>query len=212
MIIAAGTPPKTRMVVKESKAADLIIAADAGMSVLRRRKIIPNVVIGDLDSAKDSDLGFFIKEGVEVIRLKKEKDETDAVAALDLAIGRGATSIVILGAFGDRLDHTLANFMLLTRAYKKGVRAYLKGGGALVYICEGRSEITGKKGDTVSILPVGEYALVESSAGLHYPLQNLELKNDFPVGISNVLISDGASINVTRNQVFVIVTGTKRMP
>ena len=211
LIIAAGTPPKTRMVVNESKTADLIIAADAGMTVLRRRKIKPDVVVGDLDSAKDSDLGFFIKEGVEVIRLKKEKDETDAVAALDLAIERGADEIVILGAVGLRLDHTLANIMLLKRAYRKGIQAYLKSSSTQVYICDKQSEIIGKKGDTVSILPVGESALVESSVGLYYPLNNLELKSDFPVGISNVLTADRASINVVSNQVLVIVTDAKQI-
>ncbi len=52
--------------------------------------------------------------GVEVIVHPPEKDESDTELALSEALARGATSIVVIGAFGgQRLEHTIANLLLL---------------------------------------------------------------------------------------------------
>jgi len=69
---------------------DYIIAVDGGANELRRRGIIPNVIIGDMDSISQSTLNYFKDKGVKVVTYPHEKDETDLELALVYAFENGA--------------------------------------------------------------------------------------------------------------------------
>src|SRR5262245_48629441 len=89
--------------------AELVIAADAGALALERWDIAPRLVVGDLDSLgldHAADLG---KRGSTVIPFPAEKAQSDLELAMRYALESGADDIVILGAFGRRLDHAMAN-------------------------------------------------------------------------------------------------------
>jgi len=204
LILSGGEKPGTRLLLKEKKAAGTIIAADTDLGVLKRLKVTPDTIIGDLDSVKDKYVGYFLKLGVEVIRLEVRKNETDTEAALDLAMKRGAEEIVILGGTGKRLDHTLGNIMLLKRAYDSGVKAYLKDRHTLIQVGTGKIEICGKNGEVVSLLPIGDGAVVGGVKGLFYPLDNLTLTNSHTRGVSNKMTGQKAVIDVAHGMVIVI--------
>src|SRR3954470_12794406 len=94
------------------RAADLLIAADGGALPLLRAGIVPQVVIGDMDSISTAGLAELEAHGVTPQRFPREKDETDLELALLHTATAGATKIDILGALGGRWDHTLANVAL----------------------------------------------------------------------------------------------------
>ena len=96
-------------------AADLRIAADGGYAALRALGLRPEVLVGDFDSLSGEALAAAAAEGVEIVRLPVRKDETDAEAAVALALARGCAAIDLMGAFGGALDHELGNVAVLRR-------------------------------------------------------------------------------------------------
>ncbi|MGG6498569.1 UNVERIFIED_CONTAM: thiamine pyrophosphokinase, partial [Bacteroidetes bacterium 56_B9] len=77
--------------------------------------MLPDTAVGDFDSLSQGGKDFLEskKNEMEIVRLKPEKDDSDTQSAMNLAIGRGAKDIAILGVTGRRVDHLIANFGLL---------------------------------------------------------------------------------------------------
>ncbi|MCL5046484.1 MAG: thiamine diphosphokinase [Actinobacteria bacterium] len=94
---------------------DWIICADGGAGHALKMGLSPDVLIGDFDSLDGDIVEEISRAGAEVLRVPTEKDQTDTQLALDLALSRGAREILVLGAIGDRLDHTMANILLLPK-------------------------------------------------------------------------------------------------
>ncbi len=188
--------------------ADLLIAADGGSLTLERWSITPHVLVGDLDSLGEEVAARLAARGVEVIRHSKEKDESDTELALRLAVARGATDITLLGAFGSRLDHTLANLMLLAdpafrrvalRAVRGTTRARALHGG-------GSAAIDRPAGALVTLLPVAGDATGVRTSGLAYPLGGEPLAFGRSRGLSNVVASSPASVSLASGVLLIIET------
>jgi len=147
-----------------------------------------------MDSVDPGVLARF-EDRVPLRRLNCIKDDTDGVDALDVAIDRGADRITILGALGGRLDHALANLMLLVRAARKGASARIMDGGVRIIRVDGAYTLEGAKGHTVSLLPLGAAHGV-TLEGFFYPLEDHTLTCEHPLGVSNVVTADTASVSV----------------
>lgn len=102
--------PLTRQ-LPELKDVDLA-AVDGGLDILRSMNITPIWAIGDFDSGKDP-----VITGYPVYRHPVCKDETDTELALMKAEELGYKKVIVYGALGGRLDHTLANLRLITWRY-----------------------------------------------------------------------------------------------
>ena len=177
----------------------LVIAADGGYETCRSLGISPDLVIGDFDS-----LGFAPQEG-NVVKLPVKKDVTDLDAAAGLALERGCTEIRIYGGMGGRPDHTMANYALLARLSKQGVRAYLYGEGyAVAAVTDGSLTLTGKRGETVSVFAWSESAEGVTLRGLQYPLEDAVLTNTFALGVSNSFAAETAEVSVKRGTLLVM--------
>src|SRR5450631_4011929 len=92
---------------------ELVIAADAGALLAGPLGLTLDLVVGDGDSLGEPALDELGRAGVAIERSPAEKDPSDTELALIAASVRGATDVVILGAFGGRLDHELANIWIL---------------------------------------------------------------------------------------------------
>jgi len=194
LIVLGGDAPGAQLLKRCASASDLVIAADRGLEAFASAGIVPDLLIGDLDSVS----GDVLKEYTDLLPIRKlqcEKDDTDGVDALDVAVQRGADDVLILGALGGRLDHALANLMLLVRAHQHGVRAQILDEQVRIFRVDAEAELIGAQGDTVSLLPLGEAHGVTVS-GLHYPLEDGMLRSDHPLGISNVVAHDRAYVSV----------------
>ena len=82
----------------------LVIAADGGADRLLKHNIMPDYIIGDLDSISDKNA----TKLEEWIVSNKNIQKTDLEKAVDYAIEKGSTDIQIVGWSGGRIDHTLA--------------------------------------------------------------------------------------------------------
>ena len=105
--IFAGSP-EAKCSGVEFDSSRYVICADGGYILAKKMGIEPDVIIGDFDTYKSR-----LPENCEIIRHPEEKDDTDTMLAVKLALNRGFKHIVICGAIGGRLDHTMANIQSL---------------------------------------------------------------------------------------------------
>jgi thiamine pyrophosphokinase len=203
LIVTGGDAPTEELLRYYLKSSNYIIGVDGAADHFYRLGIYPDLLIGDFDTADPACVREIEKDGVKVIRLKAEKNETDTEAAVDYAISSGAEEIIILGALGSRLDHTIANIMMLVRADMSGVKARIIDKISELYVSNKKISINGSTGDTLSILPLTSEITVDAS-GLQYPLDSLKLCWGSSRGISNVIISDTAEITISGGYALII--------
>lgn len=201
LIVLGGDAPDKALLESCVRQSDLTIAADRGLEAFADTGLKPDILLGDMDSVREDVLSR-MQADTEIDRLPCIKDDTDGVHALDVAIARGAQRITMLGALGGRMDHALANLMLLLRASRKGVYAQILSETVHIERVDGIMQLCGAKGDTVSLLPLGEAKGV-TLKGFFYPLEEHDLDSTYPLGISNVVTQDEASIEVLSGDLLV---------
>ena len=189
-IFAAGT----FFGLRETPAAgDLVIAADAGYLVCRKLGICPDLVLGDFDSMPVPEY-----DG-SVVRLPVEKDDTDTMAAVRTALENGCKEIFIYGGTGGkRLDHTLANLQTLLFLRRKGARGYLYDDDFIWTAIENESLTIRRSVEwgLFSAFCLGDRAEGIDEAGFQYTLENGTLTPDFPMGVSNHIVAEEATVSV----------------
>ncbi len=175
---------------------DLIIAVDGGAVVAQRLGLVPQVVVGDMDSVSEGLLSQLKASGCQLVGHPARKDETDTELAVRYALQQGAREILLLGVTGDRLDHTLANVFLLDMAGQAGVRARIVSGDTEIWLLRGGAEleIDGEPGDIVTLLPVGQDAVGVRSVGLEWALHDDTLRFGPARGVSNVMTAPQAQV------------------
>lgn len=191
VIICAGNPPSRELFESCSPCA-LVIAADGGINC----GIVPDILIGDFDSTTPGALAEF---SGEVIRLPREKDDTDLLAACKYAVSQNAVEVTILGALGGRVDHELGNIMALSWLEERRVSAEILSENCRVRVIGEKCLV---KKCTFSVIPFGGEATVDIT-GAKYSVANLKLKTSYPIGISN-MTTDVARIVVKQGKVIVI--------
>ncbi len=177
-----------------------IICADAGYLHAKKLGIIPNCIIGDFDTF-DGDF----PRSIEVIRYKAEKDDTDTMLAVKFALEKGYDNICIYGALGGRFDHSMANVQTLQYIYTHG------GNGKIVsdndYIMlqgTGTKTYTRREGYYFSLLSISDKSDGITTDGLKYNLENTTLTSDFPLGVSNQILQEFATITIRNGLLLVI--------
>jgi thiamine pyrophosphokinase len=189
--------------------ADLLIAADGGAASLERLGRRPDRIVGDLDSADPAIVRRMEAAGVEVERHSPDKEASDTEIAVEVARAAGATEIVLLAALGgDRLDHGLANLLLLVDGDLSAVDLRLVSGPSLVRALRGGGSmlLRGEPGHLVTLLPIGEDAVGVTTDGLRWPLAGATLRLGRSRGLSNVVEHVPASVSLERGTLFVIET------
>lgn len=178
-----------------------IICADGGYDHAAKLGIVPDIIIGDMDSVENKLPG-----GVNQIKLNREKDDTDTEACINYLIEKGCREIVLLCALGGRKDHELANIMLTVYALKKGVKLIIASNDTEVSAISDFAEMWGNIGDWLSLIPVLGDAERVTLSGLKYSVQNACIKAGKTVGISNEFIGEKATISVEKGVVVAIKT------
>lgn len=197
VVIIANGPilksPFNRHLVGEE---DLVICVDGGAKNALALGLKPQVVVGDMDSMEMSLRKQLYEAGCRFVKYPSRKDETDSELAIRYALSQGVTELIILGALGGRIDHTLANVMLLALPELEDVEVRLVEGDQEVLLIRDEAVIEGQLGDTVSLLPLSGDVVGIYTEGLEYPLRNGTLKFGAARGVSNVLTAPQANVRV----------------
>ena len=164
---------------------DFIICADGGLRHAKSLGVTPDIAVGDFDSYAKS-------EEIESIVYPSHKDLTDGEIALDYAIEKGYTDILLLAMTGTRLDHTFTNIFQLA---KKGNISLIDDNNE-VYFIRDTLTFNGRKGKTISIVPVFSDLVGVSATGVYYPLDNDTLLFGEGRGNSNIITDDLCTVSV----------------
>jgi len=196
VLLFTGGEPVDPGIERLLPAADFVIAADSGLSaaVALGRRV--DLVIGDLDSAEPATVVAAEAAGAVVERHPVAKAETDLELGLGAALQRGATHVVVVGGYGGRLDHFLANALLLASPRFASMRIEAYVGEARITIVRDHAELRGAVDDLVSLLAVGGPATGVRTEGLAYPLHGEQLDAGSTRGVSNVFAAPCAAVSL----------------
>ncbi|NLX65009.1 MAG: thiamine diphosphokinase [Clostridiaceae bacterium] len=207
LIVGSGSLSDESLVKKYHQWADLVIAADGGQMHLKKYGFKSDILLGDCDSIDHTELAEIkARNDSELVTFPKEKDYTDLELAINAAIERGATSIVLLGATGTRLDHTTANIHLLYKFIEHNIEGYIEDGYNRIYLVNKSLTIKKQDGYKVSILPLPPYAGGVTTKGLAYPLTDAKLSFGTGLGISNEFCDETAVITLKEGLILVFVS------
>ncbi len=181
---------------------DIIIAADGGYDHLKRINIIPDLLIGDLDSLAD---GVVLPENVEVLRYNSDKDDTDIFLAAKHAVSLGFRTIVFFGCLGGRFDHSLANVQMLAWLTREGVKAFLCSQTQIITALKDLAlNFSERNKGYISVFAYTAEATGVNLNGFKYCLENASLSALVPVGVSNEFIGKTGKISV-ENGILILV-------
>jgi thiamine pyrophosphokinase len=204
LIFANGTLPDLDAARRLLRPDDFLLAADGGTRHILDLGRTPSIVIGDLDSLTPAERAALEAAGTRILQHPRDKDETDLELALDYAIENGFREIVIVAALGARLDQTLGNLSLLTNLQRSTFNLKLDDGVESAQFCRARSEVRGRRGDLVSLIPWGGEVTGVRTEGLRWPLSNETLVPHKTRGISNEMTGDVALIQIASGLLLVI--------
>ena len=184
---------------------DYIVCADGGANHSYNMGIIPDYIIGDLDSIYSEIIEFYKLKDVKFEKFPSKKDETDTEICVYLASKLNAKKIDFIGALGGRLDHMIANINLLYYVRNKGIYTKIISEYEDIHIAINEEiTINGNIGDTISVIPLNGDAKGVTLENLEYPLNNYDMKFYLPLGISNVMLDEKCSVKVEQGSLIII--------
>ena len=176
-----------------------IIACDKGYYYINMAGYSPDLVVGDFDSADGDLYEQLMRDGKEVIKLNPIKDDTDIEAALQYAFESTKGDIIIIGAIGGRLDHTLGNVALLGMGLNHNRKIYLVDGLNRLQMIKAPEKITIKKasqhGKYISVFPYMGPVSGLTMEGFKYPLSDATLEGFNTLTVSNEIVDETATIS-----------------
>lgn len=180
-----------------------VICADGGYETALKLGLVPDLVVGDFDSAQKRP-----PASLRTLVLPVEKDVTDTMFAALKGLAKGLRDFVLLGCLGGpRFDHSLASIETLLYLRDHGAWGFLADERTKVFLLrEEKLRITKLKGATVSVFPYGCPTCTVSYTGLQYPLTRGSLTvGGLLMGVSNSIVSDDAEIKVHSGTALVAV-------
>lgn len=177
---------------------DFVIAVDAGFAHLEAIGVAPDMAVGDFDS-----LGY-VPKARRVSRHPVKKDKSDMELAMEKAVAWDHDELVIYGALGARLDHTLANLQLFARFSERDVYVTAVGDTYAVRLLTGPDvfELPVTQG-TVSVFSANDTARGVIERGMAYSLDDEPLSNRTSRGLSNELTGEEATVAVEQGTLYV---------
>jgi thiamine pyrophosphokinase len=188
------------------RVGDFIIAADGGSQYVQKMGMLPDVLIGDLDSTSPEIIELVTKAGKKIHQYPTAKDATDLEIAIQYAIALQPQKIIIVGGLGGRVDHLLANVMLLQRYRNENLVISMDDGTVEMQLVMGKLVINGAAGDIVSLIPLSDQVVGIVTENLGFPLRSETIVMGESRGISNVMLTDIAKVSIISGALLCIHT------
>ncbi len=183
---------------------DCFVFCDRGLRHLDRLSVKASLAVGDFDS-------FPPPSGVESIVFPPEKDDTDALIGIKEALRRGYRNYLIVGAFGGRIDHSLANVYLLDYLYSRGCSALISDGNTELSVVGGEWTKVSAGCIYFSLLALFGKAEGVYIRGAEYNLENAVIVPQEQYGISNEVTSSEAFVRVEKGRLLLVRTESEAL-
>jgi thiamine pyrophosphokinase len=209
LIIANGDLPPADVVRdaarRTRRASGIIVCADGGARHAVRLRIRPDAVVGDLDSVPRSVRTAFPR--TPLLR-NPDQESTDLEKAIRHCLAAKCGSVVVVGAVGDRIDHSSGALGCLRKYGRTIPMLLLDRAGELRLL--GRSEsIAVTPGETFSLIPIGRCAGIVVK-GARYPLSGESLELGVREGISNR--ATGRTLRISHSTGALLLYRLRRSP
>lgn len=189
-------------ITEHPKTGDLCIAADAGYRNAQQLGERVDLLIGDFDSLGQPPQA----DGhMEIHQVPAEKDLTDTQIAVEMAIGRGAEEIILIGGLSGRLDHTLSTMCLLEDLQTRGLHGYVTDGQNRVHFLHASSFLIARSAyKYLSLVAADDVVKGVCIEGVKYPLKNQTLKRRLQFAVSNEITGNVALISCRKGGLYII--------
>ena len=199
--IYTGGTVRTESITEHPKADDLSIAADSGYHTAVALGERVDLLLGDFDSIGDVPRD----SGIEIQQVPAEKDYTDTQLAVEIAIDRGATDIIIIGGLSGRLDHTLSTLAILEELHARKVYGIVTDGQSRARYMKSSSTLIARSPyKYLSIIAADEVVKGVDIEGCKYPLKKATLRRCHQFAVSNEITGNVAFIAVKKGGVYII--------
>jgi thiamine pyrophosphokinase len=201
IILANGKPPKKSVInFFQKKDYSTLFCADGGANSAKKLGLIPQFIIGDLDSVLPETLDYF-KEKSAIIKLERQND-TDVEKCLKTAVNMRFTEAVLTGVTGDRLDHTFCNLGIALKFFNEIIIKIIAENSLLIPY-KGDVELNTIPGEIVSLYGFDLKTKITSD-GLKYKLKDSTLPFGQKESTSNVSLGDKINLKIKNGIIFVI--------
>jgi thiamine pyrophosphokinase len=204
-IFLNGPPDSVGLLRRVAGRADLVIAADGGARYALETGVVPDLVVGDMDSLGEELAREVQRRGAFLERHPVRKDKMDGQLAVLAARERGATVADLLCAVGGRPAALFAVPHILLAAERIGLRSTVVADRGQMFVVEaGYRMVEGVQEDSISIFPLSGPAAGVTLEGMEYPLENASLEPGDTLGFHNELIGTEARVSVGEGAILVI--------
>jgi thiamine pyrophosphokinase len=202
-IFLNGAPDPPDLLRSVAGRADLVVAADGGARYALDAGVVPDLIVGDMDSLRETRE--IEERGVSLELHPVRKDKMDGHLAVLAVRDRGATAVDLLCAAGGRFSALFAVPHILLAAERSGIRATMVADWGRAFVLEGGSRtVAGDPRDSVSVFPFTGSASGVTLEGFGYPLENARLQMGDTLGFHNELAGRAASVSVQQGALLVI--------
>lgn len=204
LIVCSGSINDYSYHKKYFERAQFVVCVDGGAKHIRKFGLVPDVLIGDLDSISAEDLEYFKDMKVKIIKYPSQKEMTDTEIAINYAIDNGYKEVVIIGGIGTRIDHSLANILLLKQLLEKGIKGTLANEKNEITLTKDRIKVAKEKDAKLTLLPLTKVVEGITTKGLYYQLNCEDIELGSSRGVSNEFKDEFAEISIKSGILIVI--------
>ena len=201
IILANGFPPRKNTVkYLQDKGYKTLLCADGGANSAKTLDLIPEYIIGDLDSIRP-DVYKFYSDKSDIIKINRQND-TDIEKCLKFVIKKKYDEVVLLGATGDRLDHSFCNLGIVLKYFSK-IKMMIIHQRSLLTAYTGNIILSTIPNEIISLYGIDSRTRVKSY-GLKYPLKNITLPFGQKESTSNIAVNNKVQLQIKGGIIFVI--------
>lgn len=201
IILGNGEAPSKKVFeILKSSGYSTLFCADGGANTALRLGLIPEFIIGDFDSIKPDALSSF-KLKSRLIKLTRQND-TDIEKCIKHAYRRKYDRVILVGATGDRLDHSFCNLGVALKYFDK-IRIEILHKESILRVMTGESILQTLPGETVSIYGFDEKTKIVTK-GLKYNLKGQSLPFGKRESTSNIALGAAVKLKIMHGKMFVI--------
>ncbi len=196
VVVANGSPPSPALFNSCLEKGQTLVALDGGGHVCDTYQIEPALLLGDFDSISPS----LLKKFSHIPQIHTpDQSKCDLEKGLEYLFAHSVKRIVVLGALGKRVDHSLTNIALLSR-YPNLVRFETE--NEICFALPKKISVPCDVGQTLSLLPQSSLVRGVSTKGLKWELNGTDLSNK-SVAVSNIAMVHKVEITYEEGDILI---------
>lgn len=171
VILANGEFPKHEIPLAILRNCKYLVCCDGATDKLKHTSIEPQAIVGDCDSLSNENKERYAR----IIHPNPDQEINDLTKSVNYCVEQGFKKLIILGATGQREDHTLGNISLLLEYMNKDIDVQMITDYGVFVSIDSDSQFESFEGQQVSIFSVFRGEI--TTHNLKYPVNKRVFTN-----------------------------------